>query len=343
MPTLRVGMAPRMVWGAKSLAGRGAFGVVGGYNAAAMIDQPLKLIYIASTARSGSTVLAQMLGQIEWVFSLGELHRLWRDNLLKGYPCGCGEPVSRCEFWSAVLTEAFGSIDAIDVPAMMELRKRAGREMAKFSPAQLRAGAHTNDYAAVWRKLLGAVQHVSGASVLVDTTKRRSHGRLLCCLPETEVAVVHLVRDSRATSYSRRRGFTKTQAAPASGKPKNERLGLLACAADWKRTNAWAAQMRAAATAGITLQYEQFVAAPAESLRQIMALVQDGPVELPFLQGGRATVKPSHTLAGNPMRFEQGGVELKLDTRWQTEMPIFDKFVITQLTRRDMRRLGYAI
>ena len=76
---------------------------------------PVSVLYIAGPGRSGSTLLDTMLGQIDGFVSVGELRNLWARGLGDGWPCGCGAAVRDCPFWSSVLTEAFGSVDAVSV------------------------------------------------------------------------------------------------------------------------------------------------------------------------------------------------------------------------------------
>src|SRR5438270_2363933 len=61
-----------------------------------------KLVYIASSGRSGSTVLELLLGAHSACWTLGEFHVLpWllRTNVK---PCGCGSPVAQCPFWQSI-------------------------------------------------------------------------------------------------------------------------------------------------------------------------------------------------------------------------------------------------
>jgi hypothetical protein len=60
------------------------------------------LVYIASDARSGSTLLDQLLGGHPAAVSVGELCRL-SDFVRRGDRCTCGEPVHECPFWAPVL------------------------------------------------------------------------------------------------------------------------------------------------------------------------------------------------------------------------------------------------
>src|SRR5215208_4373820 len=64
--------------------------------------RPVKVLYIAGLGRSGSTILANTLGQIKGFFSGGELNFIWKHALIENRLCGCGRPSQECEFWGPV-------------------------------------------------------------------------------------------------------------------------------------------------------------------------------------------------------------------------------------------------
>src|SRR5580704_12095604 len=85
------------------------------------------VLYIAGTGRSGSTLLANILGEVDGVFAAGEVRYLWQRGLTERRLCGCGVPVRECPVWSRVLAEA----GHLDEPARMDgivsLLKHTGR------------------------------------------------------------------------------------------------------------------------------------------------------------------------------------------------------------------------
>ena len=66
----------------------------------------IKIIYIASSGRSGSTILEMLLGLSETNFAVGEIHLLGYELTQKYQKCGCGMWVSDCGFWSKLPIEA---------------------------------------------------------------------------------------------------------------------------------------------------------------------------------------------------------------------------------------------
>ena len=68
-------------------------------------SEKIDLIYIASTGRSGSTLLEILLDSFESIWTLGEIYVLpWEVKKNKGI-CGCGKELNDCEFWAPIISE----------------------------------------------------------------------------------------------------------------------------------------------------------------------------------------------------------------------------------------------
>ena len=67
-----------------------------------------KVLYIAGSGRSGSTILDNILGELDGFVSAGEVRFLWERGMRDDRTCACGEPFSSCPFWGDVLTRAYG-------------------------------------------------------------------------------------------------------------------------------------------------------------------------------------------------------------------------------------------
>src|SRR5258708_35064018 len=81
-----------------------------------MAEDRLKLVYVGSSGRSGSTVLEMMLGAHAAFWTLGEFHVLPWELRTNTKPCGCGSPMEQCSFWGPITQECKaelldGSID----------------------------------------------------------------------------------------------------------------------------------------------------------------------------------------------------------------------------------------
>ena len=94
-----------------------------------------EVIYVAGAARSGSTLLASLLGQLPAAVNVGELYFLWDRGLIGGWRCGCGDPVPDCVLWSKVVATVGGGLDPEE---MTRIRDRHVK--TRHVPRLLRGG-----------------------------------------------------------------------------------------------------------------------------------------------------------------------------------------------------------
>ena len=162
------------------------------------------VLFVGGWGRSGSTLVDRTLGSVHGVTSLGELRDLWTRGIVENRLCGCGEPFLTCPFWTEVGERAFGGWDTLDLERLRRLRATVDRPWTlplliwPVLPSFRRA---RNEYAATLDTLLDAIASVSGASLLVESTKIATFAVLLR-VTGRQVKMLHLVRDSRGVMYS---------------------------------------------------------------------------------------------------------------------------------------------
>jgi len=62
----------------------------------------VRVVLIVGGQRSGSTLIARIIGESPGAVALGELWYLWQRSVVEDRLCGCGNRFSRCEFWQRV-------------------------------------------------------------------------------------------------------------------------------------------------------------------------------------------------------------------------------------------------
>jgi hypothetical protein len=93
----------------------------------------------------------------------------------------------------------------------------------------------------------------------------------------------------------------------------------------------------------LILRYEALLGQPRPGLERILAAASE-PVtadSFVFLGDGWVDLGVDHTVAGNPMRFHQGRLDLRLDRAWTTKLPARDRRVVTAITWPLQLRYGY--
>src|SRR5207247_1262048 len=97
------------------------------------------------------------------------------------------------------------------------------------------------------------------------------------------------------------------------------------------------------------IRYEQLFADPRAELRSLarFADIEASTVDLTFLRrnGGQYTADlgPTHSAAGNPMRFTVGPVVLRRDDAWQHALPVAHRRLIGALTAPLLSAYGYPL
>jgi SAM-dependent methyltransferase len=89
------------------------------------------------------------------------------------------------------------------------------------------------------------------------------------------------------------------------------------------------------------VRYEDLVSRPLDELHRILAELDLGHADLAFLTEAEVRLKPSHTVAGNPVRFESR-IRIAADEEWRGGMGRLDGAVVSAMTWPLLRRYGYA-
>ena len=308
-----------------------------------MSDQRIKVLYIGGSSRTGSTLLDRLFGQIDGFFSVGEIRHLWEKGLGKNQLCGCGKPVRECEFWSAVGQEAFGGFQRIDAQHMLALKRSV--DHWRYLPRLLRDSGprgfqrRLDEYTDVLGKLYRAIQHVSGCEVIVDSSKYPSHGVILNRMPEIDLYPVHLVRDSRAVAHSWQKKWFKPEVTDKREPMPNYHPFL--CASEYLVMNLSLQRFKRINAHYYFLHYEDLANHPQQTLTATLTAMGLPSSGLQFVNDRSIDLKPNHTVAGNPMRFKQGLIEVKPDTDWVLQMKGSHRSLVTALTFPLLYQYGY--
>jgi hypothetical protein len=296
---------------------------------------PVKVLYIAGAGRSGSTLLGLILGQLEGFCYVGEAGTAWRT--IGARLCGCGVQAESCGFWTAVRRRAGGDRALAPDELLGFARLARWRHLPGTFGARPRVPSRNGLSWADARRLYQALAAVSGARVIVDSTKSPVYGRMLGLDPELDVRVVHLVRDSRGVAHSWAR-FKVAPDRPGDFGPRPIRT----VARFWMLNNLGAELFcRRAPRRYRRLHYEELVRRPRESLERILDLAGEGPRDLPLADARTLRLAATHSVKGNPGRLRLGSVALRLDEEWRWAMPRADRCLTTAITWPLLLRYGY--
>ncbi|MEO7061012.1 MAG: hypothetical protein ABI083_14920 [Lapillicoccus sp.] len=316
---------------------------------AAMAAAPMRVAFIGGHGRSGSTLLARLLGSVDGVFSAGEVCYIWEQGVLRDRICSCGEPFSRCELWQAVGDVAFGGWTTQVAREGLALRKEVdrNRHVARLARPQLFPAYHAKleQYAEMYGRVHRGIKEASGAAVVVDTSKNPSTGYLLRQMrgggqgQDVDLRAVHLVRDVRGVAYS----WAKVVSRPDRDGAPMTRLSPGRTTVEWTAFNAMVEGLGLLGVPRVLTRYEDLIAAPEATVRSLLAFldVPTGAETLSFIQGSTVTLPPGHEVTGNVMRFRSGAEQLRLDEEWKAAMSPRRRAAITALGAPGLARYGY--
>ncbi|MGD8352212.1 MAG: sulfotransferase [Nitrospirota bacterium] len=303
--------------------------------------EKIKVLYIGGSLRSGSTLLERILGQIGDFFPVGELHNVWKAGYTGNLLCGCGKAFKDCDFWSAVTKKAFGSgmEDPGNVERAVMLQKSVSRvkKLPFLGLGKLRRNleAYRDEYL---NPLLSAIRETCGDKIVVDSSKAPAPLYLLLKTGIVDIHVVHLVRDSRAVAYSYSR--KKPRPEVADRQEFMEIYSSFKVSKRWMSMNMWPLFIKRHIQPDryMALTYESMASNPKEAIGRILDFVGVRSDLSFFLDDFTVDLRPTHSVLGNPMRFDSGAVEISYDGEWVTKLGLMDRLIVDVMTYPVMRR-----
>jgi hypothetical protein len=306
-----------------------------------------RVLYITSSARSGSTLTDLLAGSIPRALSTGEIKHLPHflrnardDSVERGNACSCLRCLRECAFWSEVidrLGEAVGC-DIWSDPDRFDLdllsghyhgRRRSLRR--KIEPRGLYQHLIQHGrwrwlqrlWNPLYRRrvennwlLFDMLAEVSGAEVVVDSSKDIRRLNLLCTARPRDVSVVLLMRSLPGCAHSAAKRNRHPGRYARSWVRHNNRIHRLLC--------------QLPNVPVLPMQYERLVADPVAARRRIAEFLNlpDGGDHIDI------DTRRRHLIRGNRLRYA-GRLEIRPRPTWQGQVD--DKLM--RRFRRAARRL----
>ncbi|MFB9677178.1 sulfotransferase [Streptosporangium vulgare] len=298
---------------------------------------PLRILCITGWCRNGSTIIGNILNEVPEFFHVGEMHFLWKNAAGKGAnsSCGCGRPLTECHIWSRILPLDRPPGVSAEAHAEAVIRRQLACVRTRHTWRVLGRGLHSaeiREHAALMTRTYRAVAALTGARVLVDTTKIPGEAALLSHLEGVTPYYVHLVRDPRAVaqSWSREKQYCYVMSSRKS-------------TAYWYGFNvASQAILRRHPERSMFLRYEEFIADPAGTIDALLRFCGAGPEANP-MRGQTVELHTNHTVTGNPDRFNTGTTVIRnRDDSWRTGLSTPARLTATTLSWPLFRRYGYG-
>lgn len=301
-------------------------------------SKPL-IVFIISSAFSGSTLLDKTLGNHSQCFSLGELDKLPAELTSENNPCGCTRALVRCPFWKEInrhFSEQQG-FDFIREPEKLRLmpyftdndgQKKHSRALQRFlfylpllSYGKKNFQQMLSQHGALYEALFQTSEH----PVLIDSGKGLLRAVLLKKhLKNYRVRFIHLVRNGMGVLHSSRKTEVyDTLLDEASGKlirqprirqapPPQEMIR------QWKWGNLTSRFLLKVfyRKSSFFLRHEDFTANPEKQLKTLGTFLG-----IPYeAQWSNLEKNTHHMVNGNSSRFFATEI-VSSDNNWQQKLP----------------------
>ncbi len=287
--------------------------------------------------------MERLLGELPGMCALGEVVHLWQRDIRDDERCGCGARFSGCRFWRQVGDRAFNGWSNVDVDRVHRLRDAVERTRHIPRLASATGATHeVREYASYFARVYTAAAEVSGARVVIDSSKHSALAHVLRWADDVDLRVVHVVRDARGVAYS----WTKTVSRPETdGVDEMTRYSPGRSAMLWNAHNAAFGLLARRGVPVRRIRYEEFLADPRAALTGLadFAGLPLTPDDLDFLRAGHADLRPGHSAAGNPMRFTVGRLALRRDDAWVRAFPRSQRRLVGAVCGPLLRAYGYPI
>lgn len=315
--------------------------------------KPIHVVYIVSAPRSGSTILAKVLGQAKGVFAVGELRFFADRGLRDNWMCGCGNEFSECAVWSTIARRVTTSGEFADPEQILQSSERhrtpLGLRRLNYGNVVLRSkkqrdrmiGRTMSHHIQFLDLLYSSARDISGNSILIDSSKDPCYALVLQRVPSIELSIVHLVRDARAVTHSRVVRRKKQIASRQSTLTMGENVGIMRSCSQWLRVNHAAHRLFGSGPGRYcVLRYEDFSRDP---LRELKRISWPGDLDISSVscQEGGIELSRNHMFSGNPGRFEHGRQAIVDQQHWRTDLRPSARLLVNLLTFPLQRRYGY--
>jgi hypothetical protein len=184
---------------------------------------------------------------------------------------------------------------------------------------------------------------MSGCKVVIDSSKSPAIPLILATIPAIDLYVLHLVRDSRAVAYSMQRKKIRPEVTVSPA--YLPQLGPVKSAMIWNSINILShllKRMNNRSERYLRVRYKDLVERPEETLARIGKYVGETIDNDFFIDRHTVRLGVNHTIAGNPMRFENGTIPIRFDDEWLYKMSARQRRVVTALTWPLLRLYGYV-
>jgi hypothetical protein len=287
----------------------------------------VKLIYIVSASHSGSTLLDLLLSHHSRIQGVGEVMHL-DEWVNKDLLCTCTNPISRCPFWSNILSK-------LNAETPFQLNGFIKSALANSTPAfHFGFDKKKNSYATATYRLFSTIQHLTGKDYILDSSKSLGRLKALLLSDKFEIKVLHLIRDVRSVAAS---GLKQHIRPSFQAETRTKKIPVSITALKWLLGN-WSLE-NIAKSQSFSYQrvfYEDLVLDPAAVMTRVVSSLD--------LEWDSLCLQPKsedvHNISGSRWRFAKN-TNVSPHFLKDPQLKGYQKVLIAAISGWKNRRYGY--
>ncbi len=289
----------------------------------------VSVIYIASTGRSGSTLLERVLSQHPQIWAGGELYLTWYRGFMRNEICSCMVPFNDCEYWQKIKASFLRRVaQKYDIRYINELIYSHIRYRFFYPKFRIKDEI-LKDLADIFYNLYESILEVSGRNYIIDSSKTPLLLPILAKHKKINLKVIHLIRECEAVAYS----WEKRKIKIPGTNRFMPRYNFIKTALVWKLTHKLISKYsKDLNLKTYKLNYLDFVRKPKESLLNLLNhldIPYDDTFLKIFISSNIVNLNSEyHIISGNPIRFQKKIIKITPDLDWIYKMPKWKKIIL---------------
>ena len=308
-----------------------------------MTEQKIKVLYIGSLNRSGSTLVTKYFNEFRGFFSVNEVVFIGLHGLHNDFVLGSGERFSQNTVWQDIIKEAFGSApDWRELSFFKnQLNKDLGLPTAYIRPKPEDTTRLTH-YRENITKLYRAIAKVTKCSVIVDSSKSPDYAYLLSTVECIDMHLLHLTRDFRGVYFSHTKKIQRKDiTADGTSQIYMRKSSLWRFIVTSYSVSLKLSSFRKKNAKYLRVKYEDFCLSPVAFSKLVLSFLRL-EVDLPSIENQHQVRLKNDDLGiwGNPMRMDTE-IKISQDQQWQDKLPTGKKLLLSFLLFPLNKLYGY--
>ncbi|HIP33471.1 MAG TPA: sulfotransferase [Bacteroidia bacterium] len=256
------------------------------------------IIYLMGAGRSGTTILASLLGASKDILTIGEMHQ-FLEHIVYDKNCSCGESLKKCQFWTAIVADYYKK-------NISELRKMDDYMVGVESHSKIPISffKRNEEHIKFQENFYSIITKLNPSKYYLDSAKFISRVLQLRKSDKLNVKIIYLVRDVRGVINSFAKNV-QTQKNPISTIIYYTMINTAAQIVEWTYPKEI-----------LKLRYEDFIEKPVDTLDKIEQFIEVDLTDVKEVITEEKYIDMPHIIGGNRLK-SQSKIKLRKDLTWK--------------------------